>query len=439
MKKFQTPKGTRDILYEDAVIRRRVIDRLRETFLRYGYCDFFTPSFEYLETLQRKSGDEVEDQIYAFEDKGGRKLGLIFEFTTSLGRVAAANPHLLRPFKRYQIGNVWRYENPQSNRYREFCQADIDIIGPSSMDCEMEILVVVADVLRGFGVNDFTFILNNRKILLGQLERAGLSDDRSKGVVLRGLDKLDKIGPDGVKKYIVDNGVAEDYYNRFMELLPPDGSNDEVLRAYEQGIGETAIGREGLDELKELLELAATCDLAGHIRITPSLVRGLDYYTGTIFEVRSPGLGNTSFGGGGRYDKMVEMYGGQAAGAAGFAFGVERLVTLLAQQESLEVRKCEAIVMLALASDEQRAGAFELAGKLRAAGIPVFQFLGSAKLKKQFGFAGRMGFPYVITIGEDEIARQVYPLKDMHSGEETRLTPGELCTALSKAMQAGGN
>jgi histidyl-tRNA synthetase len=429
---LQPPKGTRDILYEEASARRKVIGKLRECFLRFGFSDLETPSMENMETLARKSGPEVEKQIYSFDDKGGRKLGLIFEFTASLGRVAASSPQIIRPFKRYQIGKVWRYENPQSNRYREFCQADVDIIGPRTMDCEAEILLLVATALRDFGLKDFSILLNNRKLLRGQLETAGITEQAAQDAVLRGLDKLDKVGRDAVREYVVSQGIAPDAYDGFLNIVPAErtGGNDAILADAEARLRGNALGAEGLAEIREILRLTSACGVADHIRIDPFLVRGLGYYTGPIFEVRSAAMGDVSFGGGGRYDGMVEAYGGAPAGAVGFAFGVERLVSVLTQHGLVKGAKSEARIMIATAGPAMAPHAFALASELRAAGIPVYQYVGDAKLAKQFSFASKMDFSCVAVVGEREMEAGVLRVKDLASGRELDIPRNEAADRL---------
>lgn len=438
MDKFQPPKGTRDIIYEDASIRRKVIDRLKDVFLRFGFSDFDTPALEHMETLSRKAGAEVEEQIYGFEDKAGRQLGLIFEFTASLGRVAASSREIIRPFKRYQIGKVWRYENPQSNRYREFCQADVDIIGPYTMDCEAEILLLASTVMKEFGLSDFTIFVNNRKILRGQLEAAEISDPALQEIVLRALDKLDKIGSQAVREYAVGKGVPAEKYDRFADMLPKEvAGNEDVLRRIETAIAENPIGAEGVSELRQILGMSAFCGLADRVIVAPSLVRGLGYYTGPIFEIRSRALGDISFGGGGRYDGMVESYGGAPAGAVGFAFGVERLVAVLAKEGLVRGAKSEALVMTAVSGPAMVPHAMALAKELRDAGIPTYQYVGEAKLAKQFSFASRMGFPFVAIAGEREIAAGNVRIKKMASGEERDVPRSDAAAAIRSWMAAG--
>jgi histidyl-tRNA synthetase len=230
-------------------------------------------------------------------------------------------------------------------------------------------------------------------------------------------------------------------YERFMALVPKAEGNDAILGELERNIGSNSAGREAVAELREILALTAEVGLAEAIRITPFLVRGLDYYTGSIFEVRSPALGNVSFGGGGRYDTMVETYGGQPAGAVGFAFGVERLISVLTEEKLVVGRKSEADVMLALSNPALAAHAFKLAAELRAAHVSVFQYVGEAKLGKQFSFASRMGFPFVVVVGEDELASGQFKLKNMTTGEETSVPRQELpaCVVSLRPPTAGRN
>lgn len=215
---YQRPKGTRDFLPDEMALRRRVIESLRTAFQIYGYGEVDSPAFENFATLARKSGPEIEKEIYCFEDKGGRKLGLIFEFTASLARVVANNPQLVFPFKRYAIGKVWRYERPQSSRYREFVQADVDIVGSPSMDCEAELMCLTCDVLKALELPNYRIHLNNRKILEAQATVANIKDEHVPDA-LRALDKFFKIGRDGVQNEFLSRGMSLDDFDRFMDLI----------------------------------------------------------------------------------------------------------------------------------------------------------------------------------------------------------------------------
>ncbi len=214
-KKFETPKGTRDFLPDDMRLRQAVFAKLRECFEVFGYEELDTPVFEYLEVLTLKAGPQAENEIYSFEDKGGRRLGLRFDLTSSTGRVAANHPELKRPIYRYQIGKVWRYDRPAAGRYREFYQADVDIIGSYSMNCEVELMMLADFVLKKFGLEHAYFLVNHRQILDAQLRITGIKPEQ-KSLALRALDKLDKIGRNGVIEEAVQYGVPRETFNQFL-------------------------------------------------------------------------------------------------------------------------------------------------------------------------------------------------------------------------------
>src|SRR5215470_15777190 len=213
-KAFETPKGTRDFLPEEMRLRTAVFERLRRAFVLFGFEELDTPAFEYLEVLTLKAGPAAEREIYSFEDKGGRKLGLRFDLTSSTGRVAAAHQELPRPIYRYQIGKVWRYDRPQAGRYREFYQADADIIGSYSTDCEVDLLLMATEVLRGFDLPEYQLVLNNRKILEAQVRVSGIPPEK-KADALRALDKLLKLGKDGMKEEFLRYGLSVEQFDRF--------------------------------------------------------------------------------------------------------------------------------------------------------------------------------------------------------------------------------
>src|SRR5581483_3817328 len=224
-KTFQTPKGTRDILPVEMRTRRAVFDRLRRYFELYGFDELDTPAFEYLEVLTLKSGPAAEKEIYAFDDKAGRRLGLRFDLTSSTGRLAAAHAELPRPIYRYQIGKVWRYDNVQAGRYREFYQADADILGSYSSDCEVELLLMATEVLRGFDLPEYRLLINNRKILDAQVRLSGIPPEQ-KPDALRGLDKLHKIGKDGVRDEFVKYGLSEKQFEDFFANVVVESLDD---------------------------------------------------------------------------------------------------------------------------------------------------------------------------------------------------------------------
>ena len=331
-KTFETPKGTRDFLPEEMRVRSAVFDRLRRAFRLFGFDELDTPAFEYLEALTLKAGPAAEREIYSFVAKGERKLGLRFDLTSSTGRVAASHPELKRPIYRYQIGKVWRYDRPAAGRYREFYQADADIIGSYSMDCEVDLLLLATSVLREFGLTDYSFVINHRKILEAQLRRAGVPAEK-KADALRALDKYDKIGRDATITEAEGYGIGRDAFIAFISQLGiTEGStpgqrveNLAYLDAAAQGLAGDAEGEKAVAELRHIVERATALGFAERLYVDPTLARGLDYYTGPIFEAKAKveKFGTTlSFAGGGRYDDLIGLYGGQPQGAVGFSFGV---------------------------------------------------------------------------------------------------------------------
>ncbi len=367
-KQFETPKGTRDFLPEEMRTRRLVFDRLRRTFELYGFDELDTPAFEYLEVLTLKSGPGAENEIYSFEDKGGRKLGLRFDLTSSTGRVmAASHQELARPIYRYQIGKVWRYDRPAAGRYREFYQADADILGSYSIDCEVELLLMATEVLREFALPAYRLVINNRKILDAQVRLAGIPADK-KPDALRALDKLHKIGRDGVREEFVRYGLTAEQFDDFFRLVVVDTLDEAEAR-----VAADEAGRVGCAELREIFVKAQALGFADALKFDWTLVRGLDYYTGPIFEAQAEsGAGFGSFGGGGRYDDLVGLYGGKPEGAVGLSFGIERLIGLLeerAAQGGAVAEGAPVPLLIALADDSVKTEAQAFVLRLRRAGV----------------------------------------------------------------------
>ncbi len=426
-KTYEPPKGTRDFLFDDMRVRGAVFDKLRRFFQLYGFDELDTPAFEYLEVLTLKSGPGAENEIYSFVDKGDRKLGLRFDLTSSTGRVVASHPELPRPIYRYQIGKVWRYDRPQAGRYREFYQADADILGSYSTDCEVDLLLMATEVLRGFELPNYKLVINNRKILDAQLEVAGLQAAQ-KPEALRALDKLHKIGRDGVKKELVGRGFSDELCEAFFTSVVVDTLDDA-----EQRVRGHARGEEGVRELREIFAKAERLGFRDRLAFDWTLVRGLDYYTGPIFEAHAEtqaGVGFGSFAGGGRYDDLVGLYGGQAQGAVGLSFGVERLIGLLAERQSAQSAGPSAILVAPL-SDGALATAQALALALRRADVAV-RLLPVGKRDKVFKYSTATKLPRVILVGDDEAASGVFGLRDAESKQEQKGTIAELIAILKR-------
>ena len=422
-KTFQTPKGTRDFLPGDMRTRRAVFDRLRRFFELHGFDELDTPVFEYLEVLTLKAGPAAEKEIYAFDDKGGRRLGLRFDLTSSTGRMAAAHPELPRPIYRYQIGKVWRYDNVQAGRYREFYQADADIVGSYSTDCEVDLLLMATEVLKGFELPDYKLVVNNRKILEAQVRLAGIAPEQ-KADALRALDKLAKIGKDGVREEFTRYGLSAEQFERFYGNLVVESLEEAAAR-----VRGDAQGEEGVAELREIFGKAERLGFADRLAFDWSLARGLDYYTGPIFELHAAVEGAMgTFGGGGRYDDLVGLYGGQPQGAVGLSFGVERLINLMEQRGSVKDATVPPLLIAPL-EDAQFEAAERLALALRRAGVAT-RLLPAQKRDKVFKYSTAAGLPRLVLVGAEEAQSGVYRLRTQ-GGEEQRLDQAGLIAALT--------
>lgn len=421
-KTFQTPKGTRDFLPADMRIRRAVFDRLRRYFELHGFDELDTPVFEYLEVLTLKAGPGAEKEIYAFDDKGGRRLGLRFDLTSSTGRMAAAHPELPRPIYRYQIGKVWRYDNVQAGRYREFYQADADILGSYSVDCEVDLLAMATAVLEGFELPEYKLVLNNRKILEAQVRLAGISPEQ-KADALRALDKLGKIGQEGVREEFLRYGLTAEQFERFYGNLVVESLSEAEAR-----VRGDAQGEEGVAELRQIFDKAERLGFGARLAFDWSLARGLDYYTGPIFELHAAVEGAMgTFGGGGRYDDLVGLYGGQPQGAVGISFGVERLIGLLLERGSAGVGGQPPLLVAPL-EEAQVEAAEVLARALRRAGVAT-RLLPAMRRDRVFKYSTAAGLPRLVLVGAEEVKTGRYALR-MQGGEEQQLDQSQLIAAL---------
>jgi histidyl-tRNA synthetase len=404
-----TPKGMRDILPEDMLVRKQVIERIETIYRKYGFRPMETPALEYLDTLKAKAGDEADKQIFALE---GEKLALRFDLTVPLARVTATNT-FPRPFKRYAIERVWRREEPQRGRFREFWQADVDIIGSSSMRCEAELLTMAREVCAEFGFMEPSIMINNRKILDALSDKLKLGT--KKADVFRVLDKLDKIGEVEVQSEISDLvGAAKT--KELFSLITIKGTNDQKLNAAKK------LNEEGAAELRGIVDL---CEF--EIEIDLSLVRGLGYYTGPVFEIKlAKGMGTVVAGG--RYDNLLGVYG-QADPATGISVGIERLITLILERDGNN-KKTYSRVLVASAKPEFYKDAAKIAHELRSEGIEVETDLSERNLRKQFDYANALSISNVAIIGEREIKSKKITLRNMESGKEENLSLKEVIKRL---------
>jgi histidyl-tRNA synthetase len=410
--------------------RNWVQDNIRSVFEAYGYGPLGTPVFESWEMLKIKSGEDIINQIYYFKDKSGRELGLRFEWTASLARVVASHRELPKPFKRYAIGPVWRYERPSEMSRREFWQMDVDIVGVADPIADTEVLSVAVDCLSKIGFEGFVIRLNDRRLLEALIRAAGLPTDRYTDV-FRAVDKRKKIGEEGVVEELGKIGVPRDASERLLELTSTRGDPQETLEETRACIGDDAEGLLACDALSAIVDYAESFGIASYIVIDLGLARGLDYYTGPIFEVYAEGFeGAGSIAGGGRYDDLVETFGGEPTPMTGVSMGIHRLVTLLDKMGVFEGKAMGPSVYVAVASDAVRSDAIAIAQGLRRAGVPIEMEMLHRGLRKQLDIANRKGFGKVVIVGERELKESCVSVRDMATSEQSLVKIEDLAEAL---------
>ncbi len=414
-----TPRGMRDFTPELALLRKDVFSRIERVFRSFGFDPIETPIVELWETLKGKYGSE-EKLVYWFRDPwGGKELALRYDLTVPLARFLAEHPELPLPFKRYAIGRVYRHDEPQRGRYREFYQCDVDIVGARGPEADAEILRVIGAVMREFRLPGYTIKLNDRRLLRGIFRRElGIENPLE---VYRAIDKLDKIGWEGVEKELRQLLPASKV-RRVRDILEMSGSPDEVLDQLEMRFKDGGI-REAVEYLREVVGLAGK----NHIKLDLSLVRGLDYYTGPIFEtvVKSPRIGSIT--GGGRYDELLGKYGKDLP-AVGTTIGVERLIDAGLALGIFRTRKTVAEVYVA--SIGAREYAWEIAERLRDAGVPTRVDLMGRNWRRQLQEAEKLGIPRVVLVGrKEEEKKQAVLIED---GERRQLGLDELIRSIAK-------
>jgi histidyl-tRNA synthetase len=410
--KLSRPRGTRDFLPEEMRIRRYIIDRIRRVFELHGFEEMDTPAIELWEVLSLKSGEEVEHQIYKFQDKAGRWLGLRFDLTVPLARVIASNPNLVKPFKRYCIAKVWRYEEPQSGRYREFLQADIDIIGSQNMIADVECIVTAIDAIKAIGINDIKVKINNRKILEGIFSSIGINkEDLFK--VFRIIDKIEKIGEENVIKELSNLNLSNEIIKDIMDIIHKKG--EEALDYVEKNFENIKLVKEGVSELREIINLSQSFEINNLIEVDFSLVRGLDYYTGPVFEIKSKEH-IVSIAGGGRYDDLIEKFGGISTPATGISLGIERLYEILSRKmiSNEPITK----IFIANVNEEVFSEVIKIYKKLISYGISTEIDLMKRKLTRQLEYSNSKNIPYVLIVGPKEIKEGIFKLRDMKNKKE---------------------
>ncbi len=400
---METPKGMRDYLPEDMVTREDIIEKIKKIYKKYGYLPRDSPALEKLTVLNAKSGEEIKGQIFRIENDD---TGLRFDLTVPLARMCS-NTSFPKPFKNYCIGKVWRREEPQKGRFREFYQADVDVIGCQNVRAEAELLTIANEVLDEFKFKERKILLNNRKILNALSKNIGIENQKDK--VFRELDKIDKIGKENAIEKI-EQIIGKEKTKEFFSMLKLNGTNKEKLEAAKK------INEEGAKELEEILQL---CDF--EIQIDLTLVRGLGYYTGPVYEIKlSKDIGTIIAGG--RYDNLLELYG-QKECAVGISIGIERLLFLLKERKKGPDSRTDVFIASVKGYYEY---SIEIAGKLRSLGISCQTDLNERNLKKQFDYANSLNIPYIIIVGEKEKNENKATLRDMKTGNEEMININDI-------------
>ena len=436
----RTLSGFMELLPAKQAQFERMLEILRKTYSLYGFAPLDTPVIEDAQILLAKGGGETEKQIYRFQ-KGDSDLALRFDLTVPLAKYVALHANELAfPFRRYQISKVYRGERAQRGRFREFYQADIDIIGDGKLDIlnEAEIPAIIYRVFRGFGLTRFQIRVNNRKILNGFYSMLGLTEQS--GEIMRSVDKLDKIGQEKVSGILVsDCGLTEEQAGEILKFISISGSNEEVLAALEQYLGRDETFDKGFEEL-----VAVTRNLSAfgvpeeNFAVDLTIARGLDYYTGTVYETTlldHPEIGSVCSGG--RYDDLAGYYTERQLPGVGISIGLTRLFYVLDEQKLLNPQlpsaPCDVLV---LPMTENPAPAIELAEALRSGGVRVQIYGEKKKFKQKMTYADKLGVPFVVFLGEDEIAENKCSVKDMRTGVQEKLTTGEASAHIRAALAA---
>ena len=410
------------------IARERLIETARDVYRSYGFSPIDTPALEYAEILTGKGGQESDKQLFRFEDSGGRDVALRFDLTVPLARFAAQYINELgTPFKRYHIASVWRGEKPQAGRYREFMQCDFDTVGTTSNIADIETLLVIHDLIAKIGFERFTIRVNNRLVLNGLLEQNEVAEHSTE--ILRALDKLPKVGRDKVLEEMVEVvGLSREQADGVLQLSDLSGERTAVLDQLDEMLKSNEQGQEGVNRLRELF---ATATAAGvpedRLALDLSIARGLDYYTGTIYETfltDLPGIGSVCSGG--RYDNLANLFTSQSLPGVGASLGLDRLLAAMETLELIDSAATPASVLVTI-MDANRLGEYLRIGrKLRAAGIAVEVYSDTKNFRKQMKYANQKGFRLALIAGDEEFANGQWQIKDLQDGEQQAVGENEL-------------
>lgn len=455
------PKGTRDFSPQEMVKRNYIFDTIKTIFRKYGYAEIQTPSMENLQTLTGKYGDEGDKLIFKILNSGDylakidetllstrnsnlatsklSEKALRYDLTVPFARYVVMHQNdIAFPFKRFQVQPVWRADRPQKGRYREFYQCDADVVGSPSLLNEAEFILIYHEALSKLGLKDFTIKINNRKILSGIAEIIGKPELIVDMTVA--IDKLDKIGLDGVAKELIERGFTEADIEKLKPVILLEGTNVAKLESLKAVLSTSETGLKGIEEIEKVFDYVTK--LSGqenairdtqyaNLELDITLARGLNYYTGCIFEVKTNEVAMGSIGGGGRYDDLTGMFGLKDLTGVGISFGADRIYDVLEELNLFPTSAQQGTkVLISNFNEQAELYALPLLQQFRTANIAAELYPSSAKLKKQMSYADAKNIPYVILIGEEEMQNNLLTLKDMASGEQQKLTAAEIIERL---------
>lgn len=441
------PKGTRDFSPEEMAKRNYIFDTIKEVFMLHGFRQIETPAMENLSTLMGKYGEEGDKLLFKILNSGDFlksvsdeqlterncprltsqlcEKGLRYDLTVPFARFVVQHRNELQfPFKRFQIQPVWRADRPQKGRYREFYQCDADVIGTDSLLNEIDLLQIIDEVFRRFGIN-ITIKLNNRKVLSGIAEIIGAPEKIVDITVA--IDKIDKIGIENVNAELLEKGISQDAVNQLQPLLTLSGTNEEKLESLSKLLASSEIGQKGIEELRYVISNTDEVGIDATLELDVSLARGLNYYTGTIIEVKANDVQIGSITGGGRYDNLTGVFGLEGVSGVGISFGADRIFDVLNQLNlyPAEAQNTTKVIFVNFGENEAKASLKHIKA-LRAKGISCELYPENAKMKKQMGYANDNKIPYVAIVGETELANNTITVKCMSTGEQRQMTIDEM-------------
>jgi len=435
MPSFKTVRGMRDFLPEEMILRQQVIEKIKSIFEVCGFQPLETPAMESWDVLSAKgaSGEEVLKETYNFEDLGGRRVGLRYDLTVPLARVIASNPNIPLPFKRYQIQNVWRYGDIAKGRFREFLQADIDTVGIESMLADAEIVACAISCFSSLAFKKFVIRLNNRKILSALVKYAGVETEKITDA-FRAIDKLEKVGEKGVERELQERGVSEDAVKKILDFVNIKGDPETVLKGAEELVKGFEEGRKGIEELKRLILYLKQMKVQPSFKIDLSLARGLDYYTGPIFEVfAAEGIG--SIAGGGRYDKLIGLFSGRDIPATGISLGIERIIEVMKERKMIKPQKTKTKIFVVAVNEEAREKVLEITQNLRKNGMSADFDLKERNLTRQLEYVDSLDIPYAVIVGPEELKEEKVVLRDMKKREQRVVEIKNLCEEILGSLR----